>query len=349
MWKKEEIEIADGMRVQAQMPIIVSASRSTDLPAFYSNWFIERFANGEGYVKWYNPFNNSPLYVSFKKARLFVFWSKNPRPMLEPVVGRTECPLDIIEAAHRNYYFQFTLNDYDEERIEPNVPKLQEWIETFKRLSKRVGKERVIWRFDPLILTDKLNINSLLDKIKRLGDQIVPYTSRLVFSFIDIASYNKVGANIKKSQILAREFSIGEMQEIAQKIGELTKEWGIAAGTCGEIQDLDKYGIEHNRCIDDRLILKCFSHDAELMKFIGAKLIPGLPLLGEADKWVLESYKKDKGQREACGCIMSKDIGEYNTCPHMCHYCYANTSNATACANWKRHRENPHAETITGK
>ena len=123
---------------------------------------------------------------------------------------------------------------------------------------------------------------------------------------------------------------------------------GIAAGTCGEIADLDRYGIEHSRCVDDRLMVKCFSRDVELMKFIGAKFVPGDPLFGVEDRWEPGPHKKDPGQRLACGCIMSKDIGEYNTCPHHCHYCYANTNNAAAMENWKRHCACPHAETITG-
>ena len=348
-WLKEGITLENGNIVQAQMPMIISASRSTDIPAFYADWFVERYKGGDGYVKWYNPFNNVPLYVSFKKARLIVFWSKNPKPMLEKLAGRKECPLDIIDASGRNYYFQFTVNDYDAEKIEPRVPSIDDRIETFRRLSERIGKDRVVWRFDPLILNDKLTVESLLGKVRQLGDRIAPYTSKLVFSFVDIASYRKVAANMKNGGIIAREFRPEEMRQMAAGIGAMIKEWGISAGTCGEISDLEDYGIEHNRCVDDRLMVRCFSHDAELMKFIGAKFIPGEPLFGTEDKWVLEGYKKDSGQREACGCIMSKDIGEYNTCPHLCHYCYANTNNAAAMTNWKQHLACPHAETITGK
>ena len=352
-WRKEEIEIADGTKVLAQMPVIVSASRSTDIPAFYSDWFMERLE--AGYVKWFNPFNGVPLYVGFKKMRCVVFWSKNPRPML--------AHLEALDARCLNYYFQFTLNDYDAERIEPRVPPLDERVETFKRLSERVGKDRVVWRFDPLILTDKLSVSDILAKVERLGDQVAQYTSRLVFSFIDINAYKKVSGNLKKGGVNAREFTPDEMCAVAQRIGELAKGWGIAAATCGEIKDLDQYGVEHNRCIDDRLMIKCFSHDKCLMDFLAGDNsvgrarrarrrqyeMPSLPSF-ESDVSISSQYTKlkDKGQRLACGCIMSKDIGEYNTCPHLCHYCYANTNNATALANWKRHCTCPHAETITG-
>ena len=354
-WDKQEIEIAGGAKVLAQTPIIVSASRSTDVLAFYSDWFIERLE--AGYVKWFNPFNGVPLYVSLNSARLFVFWSKNPTPMLKPMPGRKESPLDILDARKVNYYFQFTMNDYDAEKIEPRVPRLEERIETFKALSQRLGRSRVIWRFDPLILSDTLTVEKLLEKIECLGDKIAPFTSRFVFSFIDIAAYRKVAANLERGGIKAREFKEGEMEEIAARIGGLAKGWGINAGTCGEIKDLERFGVEHNRCIDDRLIAKCFNHDAELMKFIGAKFVQGDMFASteeeRQDRWVVADdvhvKHKDKGQREACGCIMSKDIGEYNTCPHLCHYCYANTNNAAAEANWKRHCQCPNAETITGK
>ena len=347
-WQKDEIEVESGEKVSAQMPVIVSASRSTDIPAFYSDWFVERFNGGNGYVKWFNPFNNVPLYVGFKKTRLVVFWSKNPRPMLECLPNRKESPLDVIDASGRNYYFQFTLNDYDAEKIEPRVPPLAERIETFKRLAKRLGRDRVVWRFDPLILSDSLTVAKLLEKVERLGDRLAEFTSRLVFSFIDIVAYKKVAANLERSGIRAREFQPGEMEEIAGRIGGLAKGWGIAAATCGEFKDLERFGIEHNRCIDDRLIVKCFSNDPELMKFVGARFVSGEPLFGVPDRWEPGDYRKDKGQRAACGCIMSKDIGEYNTCPHLCHYCYANANNAATLANWQRHLACPHAETITG-
>ena len=350
-WAKEEIELNGGAKALAQMPVIVSASRSTDIPAFYSDWFMERLK--AGYVKWFNPFNGQPLYVGFNKMRCIVFWSKNPAPIIPR--------LDELDKICPNYYFQFTLNDYDAERIEPNVPSVANRVETFRRISERVGRDRVIWRFDPLILTDKLAVKDILEKVERLGDKVAAYTSRMVFSFIDIKSYAKVGKNLERGGIAAREFSSDEMCEVAQRIGELVKGWDIAAGTCGEIKDLDRYGIEHNRCIDDRLMVKCFSHDHELMEFIRGDDSVGRARRARREQLLLNfefdslddegrhARLKDPGQRLACGCIMSKDIGEYNTCPHLCHYCYANTNNAAAMANWKRHCAYKSAETITGR
>jgi len=346
-WAKTEIVLANGELAVAQAPVIVSASRSTDVPAFYSDWFMHRLRTG--FVKWHNPFNGAPLYVSFDKARLFVFWSKNPAPMLAKVSGRNESPIDILEREGRNYYFQFTLNDYDAEMIEPNVPRLDDRIRTFVELSKRIGhhaRERIVWRFDPLILTDTLTPKALLGRIRRIGDRIAPCTSRLVFSFIDIKSYARVAKNLEHGGIAAREFNKYEMLEIAEGIVAMTREWNMTVGTCAESVDLP--GVEHNRCIDDRLMVKCFAHDAELMNFIGAKLVPGDPLFGESDRWVLAVHRKDPGQRASSGCVMSKDIGEYSTCPHLCHYCYANAGSAVSLANWQRHKACPQAETILG-
>ena len=338
-WTKEPIALPSGEEVSAQMPTIISASRSTDIPAFYADWFMERLR--EGFVKWFNPFNNVPLYVSFKKARLIVFWSKNPKPMLDH--------LDELDRICPNYYFQFTFNDYDAERIEPRVPPLDERIDTFIRLSDRIGRDRVVWMFDPLVPTDALGVSELLSKVERLGNRIAAYAARLVFSFIDINAYRKVAGNLADGGLKAREFSREEMLALAEGIGKLAKGWGIPVGTCAETITLEQFGIEHNRCVDDRLMVKCFSHDEELMKFIGAKCVEPA-FFGNPAKWEpADVPKKDSGQRAACGCIMSKDIGEYNTCPHLCHYCYANTSNATALANWKRHLECPHAPTITGR
>lgn len=340
-WGKEEIILSSGETVSAQMPVIISASRSTDIPAFYADWFMERLRTG--YVKWYNPFNGVPLYVGFKKTRLIVFWSKNPKPML--------AHLDEIDRICPNYYFQYTLNDYFEEGIEPRVPSVDERVDTLIRLSDRIGRDRIVWRFDPLMLTDELDVAGLLDKVERLGDKIADRVSRLVFSFIDINAYKKVAANLDKGGIKAREFAHDEMLRLAEGIGHLAKGWGISVGTCAESIPLEQFGIEHNRCIDDRLMVKCFSQDETLMKFIGATCVrQSEPLFGTPAEWKIANVsKKDSGQRAACGCIMSKDIGEYNTCPHLCHYCYANANNAAAVENWNRHKACPHAETITGR
>ena len=157
-------------------PVVVSASRSTDIPAFYTDWMLSRLQLG--HCTWINPFSRAEFNVSFKDTRLIVFWSKNPQPMLERLAG--------IEAlGFRQYYFQFTLNDYVAEGLEPNVPKVETRIDTFRRLADRIGKERVIWRFDPLLLTDKITIDALLERIGTIGLKLSHRSQYLTLKSVD--------------------------------------------------------------------------------------------------------------------------------------------------------------------
>jgi len=334
-WDKITINNQDGKVVEAQAPIIISASRSTDIPAFYSDWFVQRIKSG--YVKWKNPFNGVPLYVSFSKTRLIIFWSKNPKPMMKH--------LDYLTESINNYYFQYTLNDYDFEKLEPNVPNVQSRIKTFIELSERIGKGKVIWRFDPLILTDRIGVDELLRKVENIGNQLKNYTNKLVFSYVDIKLYKKVQNNLRKNLINYQEFNERTMNEFALGLQKLNKSWNFEIGTCAEKIPLEKFGIIHNKCIDDDLIIKLFSHDKVLMDFLGVRIIP--PDMFNSE-YRIEKTKncKDKGQRKLCGCIVSKDIGEYNTCPHLCEYCYANTSKEIALANWEMHKRNLNNEMI---
>ena len=333
-WQKEKIKLDNNTTVDAQAPIIISASRSTDIPTFYSDWFISRWESG--YIKWTNPFNGQPLYVSFKNTRLVVFWTKNPRPMFKH--------LDYLDKNIPNYYFQFSLNDYDKEKYEAKVPSVESRIKTFKELSQRLGKKRVIWRYDPLILTKDIDVNELLRRVKNIGNQIHEFTEKLVFSFVDIDIYRKVENNLKKEEVPYIEWTSQNMEEFAKGISQINKDWGLQLGTCSEKIDLDKYGIVHNKCIDDDLMIDLFSHDSQLMDFLGVEIKqPDLFSDGEIIK---TRNLKDKGQREDCGCIMAKDIGQYNTCPHECNYCYANASKEIAKKNYKRYLENPSSESI---
>lgn len=334
-WKKYKITLPDGLETEAQAPVIISASRATDIPTFYSDWFINRWE--AGYLKWINPFNGKPLYVSFTNTRLVVFWTKNPRPMFKY--------LDYLDKNIPNYYFQYSLNDYDNEQYEAKVPSVESRIKTFIELSNRLGKKRVVWRYDPLILTDTIDVNELLRRVKNIGDQLQNYTEKLVFSFADIATYRKVQNNLNKENVPYIEFTPETMREFAKGISEINKEWGLQLGTCTEKIDLDKYGIVHNKCIDDDLMIDLFSHDKELMDFLGVEIEE--PSLFDTEQKIKKKRNlKDKGQREDCGCIMSKDIGQYNTCPHECNYCYANTSKEIAKKNNKTYLENPDSESI---
>jgi len=321
-WEKAEIKNCEGENQTGIAPLIISASRSTDIPAFYSEWFANRLK--AGYCKWINPFNRKPQYVSFEKCRFVVFWSKNPAPMIPY--------LDLLDGKGIGWYFQFTVNDYGAEGFEPNVPKLDERIETFAMLSEKAGKERVIWRFDPLILTDKLQPSDLLRKIERIGNQIHSYTEKLVISFADISNYAKVKRNLGAAGVNWQEFSPEAIEEIAATVSSLAEGWGLDVATCGESADLEKYRILHNRCIDDELMMRISATDQMLADFLGygpeqGSLFPNQPIrkvgINAEDG---QHPLKDKGQRKECGCIVSKDIGQYNTCEHLCIYCYANTS-----------------------
>ena len=350
-WQKTQIQRDNGMMAEAQAPVIISASRSTDIPAFYADWFFHRLK--KGYSAWTNPFNGEKSYVSYQNTRFIVFWSKNPEPLLEY--------LDYLEERHINCYIQYTLNDYVNEGLEKGVPELEKRIDTFKRLVERLGKGRVIWRFDPLILTDQIGLDDLLRKAENIGDQLLGYTEKLVFSYADIALYKKVKANLEKSQVNYREWAVPQMEEFAHKLSDLNQKWHYQLATCGEKIDIEQYGIQHNRCVDDDLMISFAHHDKTLMDFLGVDIkaienslfgtepIPtNAIMLSETQYAIKKKDNRDKGQRQFCGCMVSKDIGEYNTCLHLCEYCYANASKEKAVENYKRHEMNPWRETITG-
>lgn len=351
------------MAETAMHPVIVSASRATDIPAFYADWFFYRLR--KGYSAWVNPFNNKKGYVSYQDTRFIVFWSKNPKPLLEH--------FDELDKRGIGCYIQYTLNDYSEPlpehtprltpypsqegTLEKNVPPMVERIDTFKRIVDRLGLGHVVWRFDPLVLTNNIDADALIDKIERIGDQLKGYTEKLVFSFADIASYRKVKHNLKESGINYVEWDEERMRGFASRLVELNRRWGYTLATCGEQIDLPR--VEHNHCIDHDLIIRLAHRDRALMEYLGVVKVPvqqdmfghaeipiGGILLDDGMVAIQRKKMPDKGQRAACGCMVSKDIGQYNTCPHQCEYCYANASKELATANWKKHQENPYSETI---
>lgn len=350
-WNKIDIQLDNGGTAPAQAPEIISASRSTDIPAFYADWFFNRLK--KGYSAWTNPFNGVKSYVSYANTRFIVFWSKNPENLIPH--------LDYLKERNINCYIQYTLNDYDFEKLEKGVPPVAKRIETFKALVNKLGKGYVIWRFDPLLLTDTIDVDLLLKKIEGIATQLIGYTEKLVFSFADILSYRKVKSNLEASHIHYRDWTIAEMEEFAGKLEQLNRKWNFTIATCGEKIDLGKYHIEHNRCVDDDLMIRIGWQDAVLMKFLGVEIhkqssglfgdepIPDNAIILEDGYYAIKNKNcKDKGQRQFCGCIISKDIGEYNTCPHLCEYCYANSSKEIALRNWQMHKKNADADTIIG-
>ena len=346
---KVDLVLSNGSTVKAFAPVIVSASRSTDLPAFYADWFFKRLE--EGYSVWTNPFNGVPSYVAYERTRFIVFWSKNPHNLLPY--------LDRLKEKGIGCYIQYTLNDYEKEGLEKGVPSKAHRIETFKALVEKLGKGHVIWRFDPMILTEDISIDDLLEKVRFIGDELKGYTEKLVFSFADILGYKKVKSNLEKNGIKYIEWTTDLMEEFAIRLAAMNQErgWNYQLATCGEKIDINKYGILHNKCVDDDLIIRLAYKDAVLMKHLkvevhrrGETLFDMEPAdsLNINDDYYAVKLKdnRDKGQRAFCGCIDSKDIGQYNTCPHLCEYCYANANKETALANFRKHQSNPDKESI---
>jgi len=277
--------------------MIISASRRTDIPSYYSEWFFTRIKEKFAYVR--NPFNTRQINVINLDPELIdciVFWTKNPKPMIDN--------LDLLK--DYKYYFQFTLTPYESD-IEAKLPPKTEIIETFKKLSDIIGPQKVIWRYDPILISNKYNTAYHIDKFEKLVRVLKGYTEKVTISFMDF--YKKITENIKLLGIT--EISTEEKNIIAQNISKIAKNNNFSIDTCAEDIDLSKYGIMHARCIDDRLILK----------------ISGNNLLVE----------KDKNQRLECGCVRSVDIGEYNSCSNGCVYCYANHNSNIAEKNIKKH------------
>lgn len=251
-----------------------------------------------------------------------------------------------------HYYFQFTLNDYAKEGFEPNVPSVDERVETFKKLSEMIGKERVIWRFDPLIITPNITPRDLLTRIWYIGNKLKGYTNKLVFSFVDVKAYRKVQNNlVKETKLFTKEDVENAEANHAQRIEIVEglckireawhKEgWQVEMATCAEDIDLEAYGIEHNRCIDGELMKRIFAEDEELVYYLHTLKWPERDIFGNIPPIPQKTRKvKDSGQRKLCGCMVSKDIGMYNTCRHFCVYCYANTSKECVLNNKEKHND----------
>jgi len=276
--------------------MIISASRRTDIPSYYSEWLYNRIKEKFVYVR--NPFNThqiSKINLDPELIDCIVFWSKNPKPMIDN--------LDLLK--NYKYYFQFTLTPYEQD-VEAGLPSKFEIIETFKRLSDIIGPQKVIWRYDPILINNKYNTAYHIDKFEKLAGILKGYTEKVTISFIDF--YKKITENIKFLEII--EISTEEKNIIAQKFSEIARNNNFSIDTCAEDIDLSQYGITHARCIDDRLISKITGNNFQI--------------------------EKDKNQRLECGCVRSIDIGEYNSCSNGCVYCYANYSDIVK-KNMKKH------------
>ena len=278
--------------------MILSVSRRTDIPAFYSEWFMERLR--QKYVLVRNPFNAhsiSRIPLTPDNVDAIVFWTKNSKPIHRY--------LDEIDELGYKYYFQYTITPYKND-LEEKVQDKKEIVETFKKLSEKTGSEKVILRYDPVILSDNYTIDFHKKAFARLCDLLAPYTKKIIFSFLD--DYKKISKNIKQLNI--KEISEEEMYIIAENFSSIAKDNGLIIESCAEQIDLERFGINHGKCIDNELI----------EKITGYKISAG----------------KDN-QRNACGCVKCIDIGEYNTCMHKCLYCYANINKDAVFKNYKLH------------
>jgi hypothetical protein len=289
--------------------MIISASRRTDIPTYYSEWFYNRIK--EGFVLVRNPMNIhqiSRIKLTPDVVDGIVFWTKNPIPML--------ARLD--ELKDYMYYFQFTITPYGKD-VEPIVPsKPNEILSAFKRLSDMIGPDRVVWRYDPIMISERYSLDYHVRAFGKIAEELHGYTHKVTISFIDV-DYRGVKKNIKELALL--DFPAVAQVELSASLAEIARSYGLKIDTCAEKVELQQFGIEHARCIDDRLF----------EKLLGCHL----------------KINKDKTQRLECGCVASIDIGMYNTCKNGCRYCYANYSLNTVSGNFAKH--NPLSPLISGE
>jgi hypothetical protein len=288
--------------------MIISCSRRTDIPAAYTNWLMRRLAAGFCTVP--NPMNSkqvSRISLRPDDVDVIVFWSKNPAPLIPH--------LPELDRRGFRYYFQFTLNGYDRV-IEPNVPDISTSIEVFRSLSTLVGPERVIWRYDPIILTRKTDVDYHVEKFSSIARALAGFTRRAVVSIVD--RYRKTEQGFREldqgGYEVQNDFSQSEALGILiSRLAVLAHQVSFEIQSCAEDIDLRPFGVMPGKCIDDTLIERVF----------------GLRV----------TALKDPSQRPACACVKSRDIGIYNTCPAGCRYCYATTNHARALEAVSHHDE----------
>ena len=289
--------------------MIISASRRTDIPAFYSDWFFNRIK--EGFVLIRNP--RSFRQVSHVKLTpdvvdCIVFWTKNPAPMIK----RLDDLRDYM------YYFQFTVTPYGKD-MEPNVPhKNTDTLASFKDVVRIIGTDRVIWRYDPILLNEKYTVDYHVRAFTKIARALHKHTNKVTISFVN-TDYRGLKSNAKALKLL--DFPVETKRELVSTLASIAHEFGLSIDICAEKMDLQEFGIGQARCIDDRL----------LSMLLASKL----------------NIKKDKNQRLECGCVSSVDIGMYNSCMSGCLYCYANYSKGAVAGNYAKH--NPLSPLLFGE
>ncbi|NBG88490.1 DUF1848 domain-containing protein [Isachenkonia alkalipeptolytica] len=287
--------------------MILSVSRRTDIPAFYFDWFVKRIQKGSLMVK--NPMNPKQIYKVSTKPDVvdaIVFWTKNPKPAIEKIDYLQPYP----------YYFQYTLNPYDE-TFEKNVPVLEERLKTFKQLSDCIGPERVVWRYDPIIFTESRGVDYHIASFTMLAEILRYYTDTVMVSFLD--DYRKIRGNMETLEVRAPRFhEVDTLMEAMVKIAERNK---LNIRSCAEKRVLIPQGLFPGSCIDPNRI----------ERLIEKKIIK----------------RKDKNQRPNCECIESIDVGSYDSCLHKCTYCYANCRSEIIEGQYKNH--DPDSPLLIGK
>ena len=282
--------------------MIISASRRTDIPAFYSEWFITRLKERQFLIP--NPFNPkqvSTIVFSPGQVECIVFWTKNPAPLL----GH----LEKIDTLGYLYYFQFTVTAYDR-KIEKNLPPKEVIIQAFKRLSDRIGPDRVIWRYDPVLMTQTIDNGYHREMFAHMAHTLRGYTYTCITSFIDM--YKKCKKNMRSINTITMDKQ--QKHSLLCHLKETAEDNGMTLRTCAEEGTYDDVGVLPAKCIDDALISRILGEDI--------------------------AVPKDISQREKCRCVESIDIGAYNTCTHHCLYCYANHSQDVVRKNIDKHDVN---------
>jgi hypothetical protein len=296
--------------------MIISASRRTDLPAFYADWFMNRIR--AGYCAVPNPFNrNQVSYISLlsDEVEAIVFWTRNPAPLLPR--------LQELDDQGFHYYFQFTLVN-NPKQIDPHSPPLEKAVGVFQQLADRIGPERVIWRYDPIFLSNITQFSYHIENYSCIAEKLQGYAKRSVISFVD--DYRKASKRIRELgqyQIEVRPSERLVVADVKHFVLKLVKEAtanGMEMQSCAENLDMTELGVRPGKCIDDDLVRTLFKYDS--------------------------SSKKDPSQRKECGCAISRDIGMYDSCLFGCSYCYATQSFELARKNHSEHK--PDSPSLVG-
>lgn len=293
--------------------MIISASRRTDIPAFYAKWFLNRIQ--EGYCTVPNPFNHHQVSVVSLKPKdvdAIVFWTRNPRPLL-PYLGE-------LEARGFQYYFQYTIVN-NPALIDRKSPALTSSLEILKALSNMIGPDKIIWRYDPIVFSNITGLEFHRKNYGLIAQALKGYTKRSVISIVDV--YKKAGKRISEMSKQGVKLKTPDTQAIADLMTFLVfaaHANGMEIYSCAEDIDLQPYGVRPGKCVDDEYIKKTFGLDVV--------------------------QKKDPAQREACGCVISRDIGTYDSCLFGCQYCYATSNFELAKANHKKH--DPQSPSLIG-